>query len=58
MSNYWANFIKTGNPNGKDLPTWNKYDTKENWVMILDENSGNKNLPNKKQLETLLQLYK
>jgi len=22
MQNYFANFIKTGNPNGKDLPTW------------------------------------
>ena len=22
MSGYWANFIKTGNPNGSDLPLW------------------------------------
>jgi para-nitrobenzyl esterase len=58
MSNYWANFIKSGNPNGKDLPVWNKYNTKENWVMILDENAANQPLPNKKQLEILLQLYK
>ena len=58
MSNYWANFIKTGNPNGKDLTKWNKYNAKGSWVMILDENSGNQELPNKKQLETLLQLYK
>ncbi len=58
MSNYWANFIKTGNPNGKELTKWNKYNAKGSWVMILDENSGNQELPNKKQLETLLQLYK
>ncbi len=58
MSNYWANFIKTGNPNSKDLPVWNKYNTNENWVMVLDENAGSQPLPNKKQLETLLQLYK
>jgi para-nitrobenzyl esterase len=58
MSTYWANFIKSGNPNGKNLPTWNKYETTKNWVMILDENAGNQQLPNKKQLETLLQLYK
>ncbi|KAK5027058.1 hypothetical protein LTS07_007357 [Exophiala sideris] len=23
MNGYWANFIKTGNPNGKNLPSWN-----------------------------------
>jgi para-nitrobenzyl esterase len=22
MSTYWANFIKTGDPNGEGLPTW------------------------------------
>lgn len=58
MSNYWANFIKTGNPNGHDLPKWNKFNVNGNWVMILDENTGNQHLPNKKQLETLLQVYK
>jgi para-nitrobenzyl esterase len=25
MSSYWANFITTGNPNGKGLPTWPAY---------------------------------
>jgi para-nitrobenzyl esterase len=54
MSNYWANFIKTGNPNGNDLPKWNNYTSTENKVMILDENAGSKSLPNKQQLETLL----
>jgi para-nitrobenzyl esterase len=24
MMNYFANFIKTGNPNGQNLPEWNK----------------------------------
>jgi para-nitrobenzyl esterase len=24
MVSYWANFVKSGNPNGEGLPTWEK----------------------------------
>lgn len=58
MSNYWTNFVKNGNPNGNNLPLWNRYEAKENGVMILDEQIGIKSLPNKKQLDILVGLYK
>jgi len=41
MQHYFANFIKTGNPNGKDLPAWlpAKAGEKTPHVMILDVES-------------------
>lgn len=32
MNAYWANFAKTGNPNGKGLPLWPAYDSNKNEV--------------------------
>jgi len=41
MSNYFANFIKTGSPNGKDLPNWSAATAKDAMppVMILNTES-------------------
>ncbi len=40
MQNYFANFIKTGNPNGKGLPTWSSLQERQPpSVMIIDVNS-------------------
>jgi para-nitrobenzyl esterase len=36
MSEYWANFARTGNPNGKGLPKWQNYDQKTGCVQELD----------------------
>ena len=37
MQEYFANFIKTGNPNGKGLPNWPRFS--DNQRMIIDVNT-------------------
>ncbi len=36
MMDYWANFAKTGDPNGGDLPAWPRYD-KTGQIIFLDK---------------------
>ena len=40
MSSYWANIIKTGNPNGPGLPEWPAYSSQTPQVMELGDNFG------------------
>jgi para-nitrobenzyl esterase len=51
MSSYWTNFAKTGNPNGKDLPTWNEYQANNEQVMAIDKISQSVTLHSKMQME-------
>ncbi|RYZ31416.1 MAG: carboxylesterase family protein, partial [Sphingobacteriales bacterium] len=39
MLEYFANFVKTGNPNGKGLPKWPAVSPNETEVMIIDVNT-------------------
>ena len=36
MNTYWANFAKTGNPNGKGLPNWPQYDSQKEEILDVD----------------------
>jgi para-nitrobenzyl esterase len=58
MSEYWANFVKTGNPNGQHLPQWDAYDTEKEMVMTIDVTSEQKRLPDKDKFEFWEKYYK
>jgi para-nitrobenzyl esterase len=45
MSSYWANFAKTGDPNGNGLPQWPAYSTSNKIIMMFDKKSEAKPLP-------------
>ena len=40
MSSYWADIIKTGDPNGAGLPEWPSYSAKKPQVMELGDHFG------------------
>ncbi|GAB3170825.1 carboxylesterase/lipase family protein [Telluribacter humicola] len=53
MSTYWANFIKTGNPNGKGVPAWPAYTIKEKQIMELGKKPEAKPIPDQAALDFL-----
>jgi para-nitrobenzyl esterase len=55
MSGYWVNFIKTGNPNGKGLPTWPLYTTKDKMIMELGAKQQARKLPDAAALQFLFE---
>jgi para-nitrobenzyl esterase len=53
MSSYWANFMKTGNPNGKGLPEWDAYKASDKKIMDLGVKPGSKTIPDAASLDFL-----
>ena len=48
---YWVNFIKTGDPNGQDLPKWTIFELKNSKVMALGDDAHMRPIASPKKLE-------
>lgn len=58
MSDYWANFARTGNPNGKGLPPWPLYREKEKMILDLGVRTHEVSMPDSKALDFVYQLLR
>ena len=57
MSEYWANFIKTGNPNGGDLTEWPAYSSDSKNVMWLGDSFGSSYLTESNARAEFLEIW-
>ena len=57
MSDYWVNFVKTGNPNGAQLPDWPAFSALDPETMFLDEDPSARKLPDREALNFLYSRY-
>jgi len=53
MSSYWANFVKTGDPNRNGLPVWEAYTATDKKIMELGVASQTKTIPDAASLDFL-----
>jgi para-nitrobenzyl esterase len=52
MNRYWVNFAKTGDPNGKGLPTWPVYDPKKSEVFEFRQDASAGSGPDQRKGKT------
>ena len=57
MNRYWANFVKTGDPNGEGLDNWPVYKDGEKTVMFFKNGTALIETPNKPQLELMEEYF-
>jgi len=53
VSSYWVNFATTGDPNGKDLPKWDAYQTKDDRALLIADVPAMAPVPHKPALDFL-----
>jgi len=57
MASYWTNFVKSGNPNGRGLPTWPAYHGSDVGVMFLRDPPGIGGVPGLDRLRVFDTVY-
>lgn len=58
MQQYWINFAKTGNPNGKGLPYWPTFDETKPTTMQFSNGASLIMLPNAEQIHFVDRYFK
>ena len=58
LQQYWVNFAKTGNPNGKGLPYWPTFDKDKATTMQFSNGASLIMVPNRKQIDFVDRFYK
>ena len=60
MNTYWANFAKTGNPNGEGLPVWPQYNIEKEEIFDIELNGtpAGKPDPRKARLDVIEKAFK
>jgi para-nitrobenzyl esterase len=57
ISNYWINFIKSGDPNGPGLPEWPAFSGNAQKVMVFDTAPGARSVPDLERLKVFDEYY-
>ncbi|HSF54363.1 MAG TPA: carboxylesterase family protein [Algoriphagus sp.] len=58
MSDYWVNFVKTGNPNGEGLPEWPLFDPENPLVIELGNEVKTRTIPHWEQMKFMESINK
>ena len=58
LQQYWVNFAKTGNPNGKGLPYWPTFDASKPTTMQFSNGASLITVPNREKIDFVDRFYK